>query len=115
MPRLTGNQRETFEALRQAYLAEVPARIAAIREAAVRLGGQGTTRGALEELRHLVHRLVGSSAIFGLHDLSASARALEDLTMQLLEGSDRSASELDSLAAALEATWGARTDFPRSR
>jgi len=114
MPRLTGNQRETFEALRQAYLAEVPARIAAIREVALRLGRRGATRGDLEELRTLVHRLVGSSAIFGLQELSASARALEDLTTQLLEGSDRSASELDSLAAALEATWAAGTAFPRS-
>jgi len=107
MARLTDSQRETFEALRRAYLAEVPARIAAIREAAAEAeaGQRGTSRAGLEELRHLVHQLVGSSAIFGLHALCAAARALEDLVKRLLEGAASGAADLDLLTATLEATW----------
>ncbi|MCI0548058.1 MAG: hypothetical protein L0027_12345 [Candidatus Rokubacteria bacterium] len=49
MARWAESQRETFEALRRAYLADVPARIAAIRQAAAALRG-GAPQRALDEL-----------------------------------------------------------------
>jgi len=114
MAKLSDAQRETFEALRRAYLAEVPARIAAIREAAAEAGRPECSRAALEELRHLVHQLVGSSAIFGLPPLSAAALALGDLVKGLLEGAAPGAGELDRLTEALERTWN-ETAAPRCR
>ncbi len=112
MARLTESQRETFEALRRAYLADVPARIVAIREAGAEVGRSGTSRAALEDLRQLVHQLVGSSAIFGLSRLSAAARALEDRLRGVLDGAP-AAGEVDELAANLENVWKA-TAKPRS-
>jgi len=112
MAKLSDAQRETFEALRRAYLAEVPARIAAIREAATEAGRPETSRAALEKLRHLVHQLVGSSAIFGLPLLSAAALALGDLVKGLLEGAAPGAGELDRLTGALERTWNESATSP---
>jgi HPt (histidine-containing phosphotransfer) domain-containing protein len=103
MARWTESQRETFEALRRAYLADVPERIAAIRQAAAALRG-GAPQRALDELRHLVHRLVGSSAIFGLPRLAAAGRELEDRVIASIEGAE-GVGGLDELAAALETTW----------
>ena len=105
MAKLTDAQRETFEALRRTYLAEVPSRIAAIRDAVTEAGRPETSRAALEKLRHLVHQLVGSSAIFGLPLVSAAAQALGDLVKGLLEGAAPGAGELDRLTGALERTW----------
>src|SRR5262245_6402983 len=101
MARLTASQREAFEALRRSYLAEVPARIAAIRQAAADVGGRAATRAALEDLRNRVHQLVGSSAIFGLAALSAAARAFEDRVTELLDGAAASAA-LEPLVEPLE-------------
>jgi len=114
MARLTESQRERFETFRRAFLAEVPARIAAIRKAATEAGRRGTSRAALEDLHHLVHQLVGASAIFGLHALCGTARALEDLVTGLLEGAAPGAGELDRLTGALERTWN-ETATPRCR
>lgn len=104
MARLTESQRESFEALRRTYLAELPARIGAIREAASAAQRGGASPEELEELRQHAHRLVGSSALFGLPRLSAAARALEDGVSRSIEG-DAGAIELDRLAAGVEAAW----------
>ena len=104
MARWSESQRETFAALRRAYLAEVPARIAAIREAATGVLRSGGSPRALEELRDLAHRLVGSSAIFGLPRLSAAARDLEDRVIASIEGA-AGVGALAELAATLETTW----------
>jgi HPt (histidine-containing phosphotransfer) domain-containing protein len=105
MARLTESQIEAFETLRRAYLAEVPARIAAVREAATAAGRPGAPPGALEDLRHLVHQLVGSSAVFGERALCEAARALEDLVAALLVDGARAGGELGRLTRALERAW----------
>lgn len=101
MPRLTDDQHETFRALRGSYLAGVPARIAAIRRAANEAERPEASREALEELRHLAHQLVGSSAIFGLSRLCSAARALEELASRLRDGAPEGGS-LDALVGELE-------------
>jgi HPt (histidine-containing phosphotransfer) domain-containing protein len=101
MSRLTESQRATFQALRRSYLAQVPARIAAIRRAAGEAERPGAGREVLEDLRHLVHQLVGSSAIFGLPRLSSAARALEDHASRLKDGA-AARGGLESLVGELE-------------
>lgn len=101
MTSLTESQRETLEALRRSYLAQVPDRIAAIRRAASEAGRPGAPREVLENLRGLAHQLVGSSAIFGLARLSSAARALEDLASRLVDGA-AGGGRLDALVGELE-------------
>src|SRR5262245_54215523 len=115
MAKWTRSQRETFEALRRAYLAHVPARLTDGRDAAAAAVRAGAPPRALEELRDLAHRLVGSSAIFGLPKLSAAARELEDRAAGPIEGA-AGAAGLEELAAAVESVWretdAARRDEP---
>src|SRR5262249_59787000 len=86
MAKLTASQREGFAALRRVYLAQVPGRIAEIRREAAALRPGSAAREALLELRQLAHRLVGSSALFGLPLLSAAARDLEQELDRVLAG-----------------------------
>ena len=102
--RLSESQREALEALRSAYLAEVPARIGAIRRALGEAGRRGDPGAALEDLLHRAHQLVGSSAIFGLARVSAAARAIEDLASRPSPDAPR-VEELEPLVAELEAAW----------
>jgi HPt (histidine-containing phosphotransfer) domain-containing protein len=104
MARWTERERAEFEALRETYLAEIPARILAIREATAAASRGATSPPALQEVRDLAHRLVGSSAIFGLKRLSAAARDLEDCAIASIEDAAELRG-LDELVAALEAAW----------
>src|SRR5262245_8146303 len=104
MARWTRSQRETFEALRRAYFADLPARIADVRAAAAAALQAGAPPSALEELRDLAHRRVGPSAIFGLPRLSAAARDLEDRAGASIEGAEGSAG-FEELTAAVESAW----------
>src|SRR5215468_1993215 len=106
MAKLTASQREGFAALRRVYLAQVPGRIAEIRREAAALRRGSAAREALLELRQLAHRLVGSSALFGLPHLSKAARDLEQELDRVLAGA-ASPGGLDALTAGLEAAWSA--------
>jgi HPt (histidine-containing phosphotransfer) domain-containing protein len=109
MAKLTEEQRKDFEALRRIYLNMVPARIADIRTAVDEAKRRRWARGDVEALYHLVHRLVGSSAIYGLKDVSRAARALEEGVTGLLEG--RPAHDaLGDLAEAVERAWRDSSD-----
>src|SRR5262245_41130652 len=104
MARWKEPEREAFAALRRAYLAEIPARIAAIRAAASTASQRGAPARAFQEVRDLTHRLVGSSAIFGLPRLSAAARELEDRAIASIDD-PAGAGGLDELASTLESSW----------
>jgi len=75
---------EEFEALRRLYLSKLPETIAAMRAAAAVLATEGWERSALESLRHLAHRLAGTSGLYRLPALSRSAGYLEDIVKRLL-------------------------------
>src|SRR5215510_10600732 len=102
MASLTKRQREGFEALRRVYLAQVPGRIAEIRREAAALRRESASQEALLALRQLAHRLVGSSALFGLPRLSAAARAVEEELDRILAGA-AAPQGLDALTTALAA------------
>lgn len=100
--RLTGEQQARLEALRRAYLKELPAKVRAIENAAASLGAGGPEK--LRSLYHLVHRLAGSAAIYGIHGLGRAAAALEEAVLAACEGTAPMPLEKDpALASRLAA------------
>lgn len=84
MAQPTEAQRQAFERLRRTYIARMPARLDAIRRGVARAERGGYDWTALDAVFRLVHRLTGSSGIFGLGGVSAAARALEGRITGLL-------------------------------
>jgi chemotaxis protein histidine kinase CheA len=94
VPELTQAQRRQLEALRREYEAELPEKLTLIARAVAALGRREWSSAELQELHHLVHRLAGSSAIWGFTALSRTAGELEVLVLAALEGSRPSTPEL---------------------
>jgi chemotaxis protein histidine kinase CheA len=86
MAELTKEQVETIESLRRAFRERLPHRVEEVVAAAGDLLGPGEwERPKLEALFHLVHRLTGSSGIYGFTRMSHEAGALEALVTRALE------------------------------
>jgi HPt (histidine-containing phosphotransfer) domain-containing protein len=94
VPELNETQRRQLEALRREYEAELPEKVTLIARAVSALGLRAWSSGELQELHHLVHRLAGSSAIWGFTALSKAAGDLEVLVLSALDGSRASTPEL---------------------
>jgi chemotaxis protein histidine kinase CheA len=116
--------RRAFENLRLTFLEAVPEKIGEIRRGAEDVEQGGHSQEAIENLHSLVHRLVGSAAIYGLGRLSDTARVLEARVNALLvmDGASVPAlpGELIDLASELDRIWsqesrpgGARRKRPR--
>jgi HPt (histidine-containing phosphotransfer) domain-containing protein len=103
-------------ALRRRYLASLPAKRRELAAAWAALAAGSTTDQALEHLRHLAHRLAGSAGLYGLPEISAAARSLEETTRSLLARSraERSAhiAGLRELLEAVDRTLAARAGEP---
>ena len=94
MTRLTEAQRAQLEALRQAYRAELPAKLGLIGGAVEALHA-GWERAQLQALYDLIHKLTGSAAIYGFRDISRAAGALESWALQALDGGLNEARRLE--------------------
>jgi len=96
---------EQLAKLRAAYLARLPAELAALQALADGLQGGEGDRAGLEALHQRLHKLAGSGGTFGLAALSAAARALEQRVMAWLAGALNGvdASARRALAAELAA------------
>ena len=77
---------EQLAKLREAYLARVPAELAALQALAGALQGGEGDRAGLDALHQRLHKLAGSGGTFGLAALSAAARALEQRVVTWLAG-----------------------------
>ena len=88
-PRFTAEQRQRLEALHRAYLRDLPGKLRAIERAAASLSPLDPE--GLRALLHLVHRLTGSSAIYGFDRLSRASAALEELLLSAAEGASLAA------------------------
>lgn len=90
-----------LNALRAGYLADLPAKLAAIEAAwtAARTGG----RDELLALRALAHNLAGSGAVFGYRDLSIAAAAVEAQLDHLLAARPRAAVDVRPVAPRVTA------------
>jgi HPt (histidine-containing phosphotransfer) domain-containing protein len=84
MRELSAGQRQQLEALRQAYAAELPEKVTAISHMATVMGNWND-RATVRELHHLVHRLAGSSAIWGFAAIGNAAAELEEVLLSALE------------------------------
>lgn len=73
-----------FEALRVAYVRELPEKIVAMQAAATALAAGGWDRELLQSLYHLAHRMAGSGGLYRLAALSRAAGALEEIVKRLL-------------------------------
>jgi diguanylate cyclase (GGDEF)-like protein len=73
--------------LRNDYLARLPSELAELQALAAGLCGGDTDRASLDELHHRLHKLAGSGGTFGLAELSAGARTLEQRARGWLTGS----------------------------
>jgi chemotaxis protein histidine kinase CheA len=98
--RLSAAHRQQLEALRQAYARELPQKVQAVTDAVASLPAGGWDPEAFEAAYVLVHRLSGSSAIFGFEPIRQAAATLEAL---LLEAKER-----PQLTGVVEARLGAR-------
>jgi CheY-like chemotaxis protein len=109
---------EEFETLRRLYLSKLPETMAAMRAAAAVLAEEGWDRSALESLRHLAHRVAGTSGLYRLPALGHSAGILEDIVKRLLTGStwppSSSPAELETLVKAVDRTARSETRQARS-
>jgi len=92
--RLTEAQRAQLEALRQAYRAELPAKLGLIGGAVEALHA-GWERAQLQALYDLIHKLTGSAAIYGFRDISRAAGDLESWALQALDGGLHEARRLE--------------------
>jgi len=106
VPELSEAQRRELEALRQAYQLELSEKVAAIARTAAGLERANWDTAAMRALHHLVHRLAGSSAIWGYTTVSKVAGELEDLVLSALQGTRGRTEELSGevrrLLAALQ-------------
>jgi chemotaxis protein histidine kinase CheA len=97
---------EDLKALRVIYAAELPAKVEAIAEAAAAALAKWDD-AHLEVLYHLVHRLVGSAAIYGFAAVSQNTAALETFVIAAREGRQpppaRREAELRALLDAIKA------------
>lgn len=72
-----------LDALRAEYIADGPKRIAELWSEFARV--QNGDAAALPRLRTLVHKLAGSGGAYGLPDVTARARAVEQMCYALIE------------------------------
>lgn len=112
------NELETkLRTLREAYLAQLPERLAAIQGARTTLRSATVVDEGLREFYRLVHGLTGSGATFGLQDISDSARTLEQQIKAVVDGSSPlDAAQWSAMDASLqrlrEAVAGAQRGTP---
>ena len=103
MPDLSDEQRRQLQELRQAYEAELPEKVTSIAKAAAALRLRDRDPAGVQELHQLVHRLAGSSAIWGFTAVSKVAGELEELVLAALDGTPRPRQELsDAVRRLLE-------------
>jgi len=86
VPELSEAQRRELEALRHAYELELSEKVTAIARTAAGLERAPWGTADMQALHHLVHRLAGSSAIWGYTTVSKLAGELEDLVLSALQG-----------------------------
>jgi len=112
LARLAESHRRQFEALRLAYVDQLPEKIEAMQAAAAALAEGGWDRATLESLHLLVHRMAGSCGLYRLSELSRRAGALEEIVKRLLSAPSwpplGSPGELTTLVKAVSRT--ARTE-----
>jgi chemotaxis protein histidine kinase CheA len=82
---LKPEHRRELEALRRAYAAELPGKVTSIARALTTLAQRGAGDD-VEELYQLVHRLAGSSAIWGFTAVSKVAGELEEIVLAARQG-----------------------------
>ena len=78
--------RERIARLRQAYLAQLPERVAQARALCDSLAGAQAGSEAAAHLHRLLHNLKGTGRSFGLTELGACAERGEDLLLPLVDG-----------------------------
>ena len=100
---MTGDSPElerVLAGLRRQYLGEAPERLAELRHALARAGAGD--RAGLEELRLRFHRLAGSGGSYGLDDVTACARAGEQVVVEIeRRGGDVSDDDVEALTARI--------------
>jgi len=103
VPELSEEQRRQLQQLREAYEAELPEKVTGIANAAAVLRLRDWDPAGVQELHQLVHRLAGSSAIWGFTAVSKAANELEALVLTALEGTPRPRRDLsDAVRRLLE-------------
>lgn len=91
---------DSLHALEHGYRVELPDRVRDIESALAGLASQDLK--VAQEAALLAHRLAGSAAIFGMSDLSATARALEDaLGRFFIEDEEASRRSIEGLVGEL--------------
>ena len=87
---------DEFRTFRQAYAARLPERLLSIRQALEQIRRRDDASAALRSLYQLIHRLAGSSGMYGFRDVGERAHHLESLLRPMLEAEWTLSAEVDS-------------------
>ena len=100
---------DKLQALREAFGAKLPERLAAIRRLWLALRENPDDTSLSDEFYRLIHSMAGSSGTFGYHQFGACARHLEQFLLQnksmgysdsdSIKTIDRTLAQLESLAS----------------
>jgi len=97
-----------LRSLADAFVAELPRRIAEIDAAAARLGRASASVEDARTLRHYSHKLAGSAATFGFQRVTACAKRMEHLLDQAIaDGRAPSSAEYGEISSFVEDLRGA--------
>lgn len=108
-----GDLQARLDAIRAAFIADLPNRATALRAAWDAARASGWQPVSRHELHRLVHSLSGAGATFGLPELSERARALEERLQSPPQGETDSMPTLFAdLLAAIAAAAGHRSISP---
>jgi HPt (histidine-containing phosphotransfer) domain-containing protein len=94
---------ERFAALEREWKQQLPAKLRDARARMAACRAAPGDRGALEDLHRLLHTLAGSAGTFGLGDLGAGARRIEQELDRVMALPARSGADFDTADRALQA------------
>lgn len=97
--------RAALAELREEYVAELPSRLSALREAVQR----ARSGAPVNDVRAIAHKLCGTSGSYGFTALSDASRKVEDLAGALAEASpplpESAWGEIDAAIAEIDAVF----------
>lgn len=98
-----GELQEAMQRFRQDFAAQLPARLQEAQQLLAACRAAPADGDRLRELHRCIHKLAGSAGTFGMRDVSAQAREIEDALDVLSAQEGRDAAAFDRVGVLMEA------------